>query len=318
LLATSDVLDVSTISTTVSLHTFVFSGDDAIAMTLAQQFCLVIRGTWAQNGVDYIVCQYKLPGATQGGYTLGEALVYGVGIGVDDQLYPTDNTLILLPSAHPGDFIFWDTDPFVADEEYQTPDFSTLMRAYQNTAYVEGDPFLVNISRFSGGQKNLRVFKGFNHPDTPVVSNQITLEIQWNPPPISRVCFDGEIKTAIAFDGQHETAIAFDGQHETAMLFTGRRTPTKPEEPVRLRFDGRHTTAVAFDGRHETAMAFDGRHETAMLFDGRHETAIAFDGRHTTQLTKIGRKTTQLTFDGKHETSMTFVGRTARGGDECD
>lgn len=179
LLATSGLVNVATIGA-MAAHTFVFSGGDQYVFSLAEQFAVVARGDWALNGTDYVNLQYKLPGATQGGYTLGNAMTWGNGAGFDDQNYPTNLEVIVLPSAHPSLFVFWTTPPFTAGVEYTTPDLSELVQAYVNSAaYSEGDPFAVNVSRLTAAQENIRNFKGFDHADTPGVSSQITLEIEW-------------------------------------------------------------------------------------------------------------------------------------------
>lgn len=180
LLATSDTVSVATISATTGIHTFVFSGGDQYVFSLDEQFVVVIRGDWTVNDADYVVCRYKLPPATQGGYTLGNAMTYGVGAGFDDQNYPTNQEIVTLASAHPTLFGSWVTPAFVADVEYTTPDISELLQAYINMAgYSEGDPFAVQLSRLTAAQGARRNFKGYDHADTPGVSNQITLEIEW-------------------------------------------------------------------------------------------------------------------------------------------
>lgn len=185
LLATSDIRDVSLIPVGppgVS-ETFVFSGGDQYVFSLAEKFVVVLRGDWAINGVDYVETTFKLPGAVQGGYTLGNAMTFGEGAGLDDQHYPTDLEVITLPSAHPSVFGIWVTPPFTAGVEYTTPNFSELMQPYLDAVgYAEGDPFAIQLTRFSAQQENTRSFKGFDHADTPATSNQITLQIQWSDP----------------------------------------------------------------------------------------------------------------------------------------
>jgi len=181
LLATSDTVDVSTISATTGVHTFVFSGGQQYGFSSSEQFAVVIRGDWTIDDTNYIACRYKMPGATQGGYdALGHALTFGVGAGFDDQHYPGDQNLFQIASAHPSVFVSWSPPTFVADVEYTTPDFANLIQAYVNLpAYSEGDPFAVQIFRLTAQATDMRKFKAFDHPDTPGVSNQIALEVQW-------------------------------------------------------------------------------------------------------------------------------------------
>lgn len=187
LLATSDTVDVSTISATTGVHTFAFSGGDQYVFSLAEQFVVVIRGDWTINDTDYIVCRYKLPTATQGGYTLGNAMTFGIGAGFDDQNYPTDLELFGIALAHPSVFVPWSPPTFAAGVEYTTSDIANLVQAYVNLpAYSEGDPFAAQITRLTSQATAFRDFKSFDHADTPGVSNQITLEIQWRDRAIRR------------------------------------------------------------------------------------------------------------------------------------
>jgi hypothetical protein len=181
LLATSDLKDVSTLTVGLgTVETFVFSGGDQYVFSLAEKFVVVVRGDWTVDGTNYVESQYKQPVGTSGGYTLGKAMTYGNGVGFDDHHYSTDTQALVVPSAHPTFFIFWDTPNFTSDVEYETPDLSEIVQAYVNSvAYNEGDPFAIQIQRLTLQQNALRAFKGFLHADTPGVSNHITLEIEW-------------------------------------------------------------------------------------------------------------------------------------------
>lgn len=181
LLATSDLFDVSTLTAGLgTVETFVFSGGDQYVFSLAEKFVVVITGDYTIDGTNYAEVQYKMPSGVQGGYTLGNAMSWGNGVGLDDQNYATNTQVIVLPSAHPSVFVFWTTPPFTAGLEYTTPDLKEIVQAYVNTVdYNEGDPFAINVSRLTAAQENIRNFKGFDHADTPGVSSQITLEIEW-------------------------------------------------------------------------------------------------------------------------------------------
>ncbi len=181
LLATSDLFDVSTLTAGLgTVETFVFSVGNQYAFSLAEKFVAVITGDYTIDGTNYAEVQYKMPNGVQGGYTLGNAMTWGNGVGLDDQNYATNVEVIVLPSAHPSVFVFWTTPPFTVSVEYTTPDLKEIVQAYVNTVdYNEGDPFAIQLSRLSAAQEAIRNFKGFDHADTPGVSNQITLEIEW-------------------------------------------------------------------------------------------------------------------------------------------
>ena len=181
LLATSDLFDVSTLTVGLGLiETFVFSGGDQIPLALNDLVVVVLVGDFTINGTDYVESVFKMPSGVQGGYTLGTALTFGNGLGWDDHHYSASLEVIVLPSAHPSFFEFWTTPPFTAGVEVTTPDLRKIVQARINDGiYAEGDPIAIQIQRLTLQESAVRNFKGFDHVDTPGVSNQITLEIEW-------------------------------------------------------------------------------------------------------------------------------------------
>lgn len=181
LLATSDMFDVSTLTVGLGLiETFVFSGGDQIPLALNDLVVVVLAGDFAINGIDWVESVFKMPLGTGGGYTLGTALTFGNGVGWDDHHYSSSTQVLVLPSAHPTFFEPWATPPFTAGVEVTTPDLSSIVQARINDGiYAEGDPIAIQIQRLTLQESAVRNFKGFDHPDTPGISNQITLEIEW-------------------------------------------------------------------------------------------------------------------------------------------
>lgn len=181
LLATSDLFDVSTLTAGLGLiETFFFSGGDQIPLAVDDLVVVVLKGNFVINGVDYVEAVFKMPSGPSGTYLLGTALTFGEGVGWDDHHYATSLEVLMLPSTPPAYFEPWATQPFTAGVEESTPDLSDIVQARLNDGiYAEGDPIAIQIQRLTLQESAVRNFKGFDHPDTPGISNQITLEIEW-------------------------------------------------------------------------------------------------------------------------------------------
>ena len=197
-LATSDLVDASTISTAFSTVSFDFTGGEQIALS-AKDYALVFRGDWTADGVNYLQVRCG-SGFIFTPYTDGEMWLYGEGRGLDDQNYPGQADLyIALASTRPASInVAWTIPVVAAGVPVTTPSLKEVVQnAVDDPLYTE-DGGSIAIAIISTGSVNRR-FASFDHA---------TLA-----PPVLDVTWE-RLRSGIFLDASEEKTIALPASEE--------------------------------------------------------------------------------------------------------
>jgi hypothetical protein len=151
LLATSDVRPASAVSTLVNgaPFRFTFSGAQQISLSSGQDTVAVVNGDYPV-GTAFVKVHYMSGpvGPGQDLYTPGVFQLYGTGISLDDQNYPTREDFRSIPNAA-NTFSAWNTPQFIAGVDYDSEDFTgPLQQYFRSGNYAQGDPIAIGVFMF--------------------------------------------------------------------------------------------------------------------------------------------------------------------------
>jgi hypothetical protein len=144
-LATSNVLAGAVIPTALSgvpYTRFTFAGINQIPLTLNQGIVCVLNGDYPIGAAN--VRWHYTDNNIYGG---GDLSVFGTGISMDDQNYPSRESFQGIPGY--SDFAVWVTPQMFNGVEYDTPDFGGALQQYLKDGYSQGDPICVTLNRLT-------------------------------------------------------------------------------------------------------------------------------------------------------------------------
>jgi len=174
-IATSDLVSLTTIPTTPGVVAVPFSGADQIALTGGTEYFAVIRpDVYAANNIDNVALRYR-----NAFLTTGRLFHYGTDQDSVWQNFPgivdLNQAMVVAPQVL-GTPVTWNVQNFVAGFNYNTPDISPVIQAQVNAeSYKGSDESVIVTTSGNAGAAN-RVWCSSSHA-TP--SRRPTLTVTW-------------------------------------------------------------------------------------------------------------------------------------------
>ncbi len=174
ILATSDLLDVSTVAGSAAPVVFEFSGADQINPATGT-YMWTLRGDYPASFPDIFVIQQR----AQFNIT-GKSVHFGAGSSLGDGNYPSQFGIILdFNVDRVSSDIEWTFPAFVNGQSYTSPDLSPIVQAYVNQpSYVTNDPIPLLLEPKASPDHGARRWAAVGHPSL----SPLVLDITWLDP----------------------------------------------------------------------------------------------------------------------------------------